>query len=77
MQLKVEVERLAQGPEKFLPRKVCAFFAVAVVVDMFVLFAGHRKESVTEMVRVESTDSPLSATLIKKYSKNVQIPDKK
>ena len=50
------VERLA-----CLPRKVCAFFAVAVVVHMFVLFAGHRKECVTEMVRVESTDSPLSA----------------
>ena len=46
-------------------------------VNMFVLFAGHRKECVTEMVRVESTDSPCSATLIKKYSKNVQIPDKK
>ena len=28
--------------------------------------AGHGKECVTEMVRVESTDSPLSATVVVK-----------
>ena len=66
-------ERLAR-----LSRKVCAFFfAVAVVVCIVSYAAGHGKECVTEMVRVESTDSPLSATLIKKHSKKVQISDKK
>ena len=37
------------------------FFTVAVVVRMFTYAAGYRKECVTEMVRVESTDFPLSA----------------
>ena len=62
-QSKVEVECLTRRTEKFLSRKVCAFFcAVAVVVHMFVLFRMQQvTECVTEMVRVESTDSPLSA----------------
>ena len=44
-QLKVGVECLAQGPEKFLPRKVCAFLGW-LQVCMFVVShtAGHRKE---------------------------------
>ena len=47
------------------------FFAVAAVVHMFVYIvvsyaAGHRKECVTEMVRVKSTDSPLSAMAVVK-----------
>ena len=38
------------------------FCAVAVVVHMFVLFRMQQvTECVTEMVSVESTDSPLSA----------------
>ena len=53
------------------------FFAVAVVVCIVSYAAEHSKECVTEMVRVKSTDSPLSATLIKKYSKKVQISHKK
>ena len=65
MQLKVGVERLAQRPEKFLSRKVCAFLLwlqSCVFVYIVVSYAGgHRKECVTEMVRVKSTDSPLSA----------------
>ena len=67
MQLKVGVERLAQGPEKFLSRKVCAFllwlqWCMFVYVYIVVSYAaGHRKECVTEMVRVKSTDSPWSA----------------
>ena len=39
--------------------------ALAAVVHMFVFIAsyaaGHRKECVTEVVRVQSADSPLSA----------------
>ena len=47
------------------------FYAVAAVVHMFVYIvvsyaAGHRKECVTEMVRVKSTDSSLSATAVVK-----------
>ena len=60
MQLKVGVEHLTQGPDKFLPRKVCASFCCGCSYAYFYA-AGHRKECVTEMVRVESTDSPLSA----------------
>ena len=44
--------------------------AMAAVVHMFVFIvlyaAGHRKECVTEMVRVESADSSLSATAVVK-----------
>ena len=67
------VERLTRRiTEKFLPRKVCAcFFAEAVVVNMFVSIvvsyaAGHGKECVTEIVRVKSIDSPLSAMAVVK-----------
>ena len=59
-----------EGGSRFHTRKsleegVC-FFAVAVVVHLFVYIVasyteGHGKECVTEMVRVESADSPLSA----------------
>ena len=47
------------------------FYAVAAVVHVFVFIvvsyaAGHGKECVTEMVRVESAYSPLSATAVVK-----------
>ena len=67
VQLKVGVEHLAQRPEKFLSRKVCAFLLwlqLCMFVHVYIVVsyaAGHRKECVTEMVRVKSTDSPLSA----------------
>ena len=63
--LKVGVEHLPQGPDKFLPRKLCASFCCGcscAFVCIVSYAAGHIKECVTEMVRVKSTDSPLSAT---------------
>ena len=47
---------------------MCIIFAVAVVVHVCIVLyaAGHGKECVTEIVRVESTDSPLSATAVVK-----------
>ena len=51
---------------------VCIFFTVAVVVHMFVLFC-MQKECVTEMVRIESADSPLSAMAGFKLLPEVQV----
>ena len=65
-QLKVGVECLTQGPEKFLSRKVCAFL-VWLQVCMFCCFTCSRAEKgVGQMVRVKSTDSPLSAMAVVK-----------
>ena len=52
------VECLAQGPDKFLSRKVCAFLLwLQLFMFVFIITAGHGKEFVAEVVRVESTDS--------------------
>ena len=47
---------------------MCIISAVAVVVYVCIVSyaAGHGKECVTEIVRVKSTDSPLSATAVVK-----------
>ena len=65
VQLKVGVERLTQGQE-FLPRKVCGSFCCGCSYAYVLYTAGHGKECVTEIVRVESADSPLSAMAVVK-----------
>ena len=57
---------------KFLPRKVCEFL-LWLQLCICSYTEGHRKECVTEMVRVKSADSTLSAIAGVKLLPKVQV----